>query len=406
MSYIEQAFNPLDLNFHAAAFGSADEAHEKPIFFSPAVDAWVVSRYNDATEVLRSPERFSSRDIMSITDLVSPEVSEYFGNFIPMEGTLIGIDEPAHSRLRRVLNHGFTSERINALAPGVLHTVNTNLDAVMQAGHMELQSTISLPMALSTIGNLIGIPAEELHDFRIAVESWEKLALAYFSGMPIEDQMVLAERVMAAHLRINELLEERRHSPKEDLLSDLVAPGVSDDLTPRELLSLIPGLFFAGNQTTSDALGLGLYHLLTQRDRYAELVSDTSRAPLFVEEILRLDGPVFGLWRHVVQDTTIGGTPVPAGTKLFVSFWFADLDNSRFPSPQDFDITRSHPKHHLAFGRGIHYCIGAPVGRLELRIALETIAQRLPGLNLAPGFTPSWRPHFFLRGLDELQLVW
>jgi cytochrome P450 len=288
----------------------------------------------------------------------------------------------------------------------VADTVNKNLDEVIGTGHMELQSTISFPMALATTGNLIGIPPEELQDFRTAVESWEKLALAYISGMSLDDQMVLARQVMSIHLRINELLEERRRNPKEDLLSDLVAPGVSDGLTPKELLSLIPGLFFAGNQTTSDALGLGIYHLLAQRGRYAELVSDPSRAPLFVEEILRLDGPVFGLWRHVLQDTTIGDAAVPAGAKLFVSFWFANLDNSHFTLAQDFDITRQHPKTHLSFGRGIHYCIGAPLGRLELGIALETIARRLPGLNLSPGFTPSWKPHFFLRGIDELQLVW
>jgi cytochrome P450 len=127
---------------------------------------------------------------------------------------------------------------------------------------------------------------------------------------------------------------------------------------------------------------------------------------LFVEEILRLDGPVFGLWRHVVEDTTIGDATVPAGSKLYLSYWYANLDSSHFPVASDFDISRKHPNHHLAFGRGIHHCIGAPLGRLELRIALETLARRLPNLELAPGFVPTWKPHFFLRGLDELQLVW
>ena len=406
MTDLATAFNPLDPSFHAVAESSLDQAHAVPVFFAPAVDAWVVSRYADVDAVLKDTTNFSSRDVMSITDLLSPEVAEYFGDFIPMEGSLIGVDEPAHARLRRVLSPAFTPARVSALGPSMQRTVDTILDGVASDGAVDLQSALSFPLAITTITRLIGIPDDETAEFRHAVESWEELAISYISGYSIERQMELARPVMALHTRVNELLEERRRSPQSDLLSDIVAGEAPDQLTPREMLSLVPGLFLAGYRTTADALGLGMYHLLTHREHYEQLVADPARAPAFVEEMVRLDGPVFGIWRHVIHDTAIGDVIVPQGSKLYVSYWGANLDSARYALSQSFNPNRDHARLHLAFGRGIHACIGAPLARLELSIALESLARRFPNLDFAPGFTPEWVPNFFLRGMRELRLVW
>jgi cytochrome P450 len=399
-----QGFNPFYPVFLQNPEALLDAARrDAPVFFSPAVNAWVVTRYGDAERVLKDPELFTSRDILSITDLLSPEVAEYFATAIPMEGTLIGLDAPQHTRLRRVLSHAFTPRRVEELAPGLRTVANLLLEHIDTA-EVDLLASFCYPLPLWTITRLIGIPDDEMAMCRQATEDWSDLSVAYITGVGLEEQLELAGRIVRMHERILELFDERRREPREDLLSAIVEREVPEGLSEREMLSLVPGLFLAGHETTSNVLANGLFHLLSEPGRWAGLVSDPSLIEGTIEEMARRDGSVLGLWRNVTRDTDIAGTLVPAGSRLYVSFWSANLDPERYERPDILDVARAN-RLHLAFGRGVHYCIGAPLARLSLRVAMTSLVERFPTLSLAEDFAPVYKPHFFLRGLSELRVT-
>lgn len=374
------------------------------MFFSPAVNAWVVTRFADAEAVLRDPVRFTSRDILSITDLLSPEVRSLVEGRVPMEGTLSGLDGEVHARLRRVLNHAFTAARIAELEVDVTELVDGLVAPLRGHSDAELVGDLCYPLPLWTITRLIGIPDDEMPLFRQGVEDWAALTVAYINGVDMDLQLAMAGRIIGLHDRIEELFDERRAEPRSDLLSAIVAREESDALTAREMLSLVPGLFLAGHETIAQALAMGLLHLLERPERWAALVAAPETVESVIEEALRLDGPVFGMWRNAAVDVELGGVSVPAGSRVYVSYWSANLDAERYPDPRGFEPARAS-RLHLAFGRGIHYCIGAPLARMELRVALTTLAREFPRLRLADGFNPQHTPHFFLRGIQALPVT-
>ena len=364
----------------------------------------MITRFADAEAVLRDPVRFTSKDILSITDLLSPEVRALVEGRVPMEGTLSGLDGEAHARLRRVLNHAFTTSRIAELEVDVTELVERLVAPLRGRGAAELVADLCYPLPLWTITRLIGIPDDEMPRFRQGVEDWAALTVAYINGVDLELQLAMAERIIGLHDRIEELFDERRAAPRSDLLSAIVAREDSDRLTAREMLSLVPGLFLAGHETIAQALAMGLYHLLSERDRWEAFVAAPETVESVIEEALRLDGPVFGMWRNAVVDVELGGVTVPAGSRVYVSYWAANLDAARYRDPGGFAPERAS-RLHLAFGRGIHYCIGAPLARMELRVALTALAREFPGLRLDDGYRPEYTPHFFLRGIRELRVA-
>lgn len=398
------SFNPLDPSFMRDPGPVLDFARrERPVFFSPVVNAWVVTRFDDVEAILRQPERFTSHEILSISDLLSPPVRELVSGRVPMEGTLIGLDGSMHTRLRRVLSHAFTLQRVRELERDVADLTDSLIADFRRIGNANLVTDLCYSLPLWTITRLIGIPDEEIGVFRQGVEDWAELTTAYLFGAPLERQIALAERIIALHERVTELFDERRRNPRNDLLSAIVAREVPDELTAQEMLSLVPGLFLAGHETTAQTLAMGVHHLLEDRRLWWKLVDDPAQVEPTVEELLRRDGPVFGMWRNVAEDCEIAGTAVPAGSRLYLSFWSANLDETRFESPLTIDTARAS-RLHLAFGRGVHYCIGAPLARMELRVALSTLVRDFPDLRLARNFAPTYNPHFFLRGLSRLDV--
>jgi cytochrome P450 len=403
---VADAFNPFDEAFMRDPGPVLDRARQDdPVFFSPFVGAWVVTRYEDVDRILRDPVGFPSKEILSIRDLLSPEVAAYIGDTIPMEGTLIGVDPPEHTRLRRALQNVLTPERVRRLEPGLRRTVQDMVEQMLPRGTADLLSELAYPVPLVTIGRFIGIPDQEVPRFRQATEDWAALSVAFIQGQSMDEQMRLAEHIMTMHGRVIELFAERRAEPRDDLLSGLVAQQVSEQLSDHDILSLVPGLFLAGHETTANLLANALWHLLRVPARWERLVRDPSSAEEVVEEVLRLDTSVLGMWRNVATDCEISGVAIPAGQRVYLAFWSANRDPARFPRAADFEPGRLGAPH-LAFGRGIHYCIGAQLAQLELRTALTVLAESVPGLRLADGFLPVYRPHFFLRGLDSLMAQW
>lgn len=409
-SSLADVFNPFGGPFvddPASVFARAHR--EEPIFFSSILGSWIVTRYDDVVAVLRDPHRFSSHEILSIEPLLGPEVAERFGDKIPMEGTLIGLDPPAHSRLRRIMQDAFGAVRIQEMEPQVQvladQLVDTFVDRAAQGREADLLADFAFPLPLTVVLRLIGIPDEELTRTAGACRDWNDLSVALLNGVPLDEQLRMADSILEFHDYVLRLISERERRPADDLISALVAVRRTEQLTDHELLSLIPGLVFAGHETTANLLGNALVHLLGSRALWSDLCRGDLPVADVVEEALRYDGPVIGLPRVVAAETELGGVRLHPGDRLYVCFWAANRDEHRFANAGEFMPARSsHP--HLAFGRGIHFCIGAPLARLEATVALRTLAERLPSLRMATGATPARVPHFFLRGLDQLRVRW
>lgn len=408
---VADAFNPFGGPFVDDPASVFTRAHrEEPIFFSPVLGSWIITRHDDVVAVLRDPQRYSSHEILSIAPLLSPEVAERFGDLIPMEGTLIGLDPPAHTKLRRVMQDAFSAPRIRALEPQVEALADQLLagmvDGAGDGRKADLLVDFAFPLPLTVVLRLIGIPDEELARTTEACRDWNDLSVALLNGVPLDEQLRMADNIVDFHRYVLQLISDRERRPSDDLISTLVAVRHEEHLTDREILSLIPGLVFAGHETTANLLGNGIAHLLGTPGLWRHLCQGDSTVADLVEEALRFDGPVIGLPRIVAEECELNGVQFHPGDRLYVCFWAANRDEGRFADAGEFNPARQGQPH-VGFGRGIHFCIGAPLARLEAAIALRTLSARLPSLRLATDeAAPTYVPHFFLHGLDHLWVQW
>jgi cytochrome P450 len=404
---LESAFNPYDTAFMTDPDAVLARARdEEAIFFSPILGAWIVTRYDHVVSVLRDPELFGSREILSITELLSPEVIELFGDEIPMEGTLIGVDPPDHTRLRSVMESSFTASSVASHEAMIRNACEELVDGFAGASSADLLSQFSYPLPLRVVALLLGFPKKAMPSLRRGVKEWPELAIALLMGAPLDQQLTMARNILEMHRMISRLLEERYVRPHNDLLTVIARGRDEFDLSDREMLSLVPGLFLAGHETLAHELTNTLWRLLSVPERWDALVKDPSLGPQFFDEALRCDPSVYGMWRIAARDTELFGQSIAAGQKLFLVYLAANRDERHYADANSFSIERGRVAPNLAFGRGIHHCIGAPLARLEARIALEVLTTRLSGLRLAEGFTPTYQPHPFLRGMAELPVVW
>ncbi len=403
------AFNPFcDPSLNAPGPLLERARAESPVFFSPVLSSFVVTRYDDVVTVLRDPETFSSRDILDPGPFLAPEAAQLLvDNDVPAEGTLIGLDPPAHTRLRKMLAKAFTPSRVAGMEDRIRALANGLVDGFAVDGETELLQRFAFPLPLTVVIRLIGIPDDDLDDCLHWCKDWAELARIAAQGGHPDEQIRLAQSVVAWHRYVRDLIAIRTEGPRDDLVSALLAVRLEEpgELTERELLSLIPGLVFAGHETTANLIGNALRHLLSAPRLWTKIVRKPELAERAVEETLRFDAPIFGMPRVVTRETILGGLPIPAGARLYLSYFSANHDEAHYSCPARFDPDRTVETPHLAFGRGIHFCIGAPLARLEGRIALEVLGQRLPDLELLDE-THRYQPHFFLRGLEQVRVRW
>ena len=404
---LESAFNPYDTVFMTNPDAVLNRARvEGTVFYSPILGAWIVTRYDHVVSVLRDPELFCSKEILSISELLSPEVIELFGDQIPMEGTLIGVDPPDHTRLRGVMESSFTASSVASHEAMIRYACEGIVDGFASHSSADLLSQFSYPLPLRVVALLLGFPKKAMPSLRRGVKQWPELAIALLMGVPLEQQLTMAHNILEMHRMISRLLDERYFRPQNDLLTVIAQSRDEFNLSEREMLSLVPGLFLAGHETLAHELTNVLWRLLSVPERWDALVADPSLGPQFFDEALRCDPSVYGMWRIVTRDTELFGQSVAAGQKLFLVYLSANRDERYYNDANSFSLERGRVAPNLAFGRGIHHCIGAPLARLEGRIALEVLTTRLPGLRLAEGYSPTYQPHPFLRGMAELPVVW
>lgn len=306
------------------------------------------------------------------------------------------MDPPDHTRIRRLVSKAFTPRRVELLREPIRKTADALLDAFAPLGRCDLISSYAAPLPITVICDLLGVPMDGQQDFR----SWTDALVAPDAARP--EKAKEAVRAMLAFF--TELLAAKRAAPTDDLLSALIA--VRDDadrLTEDELMSLAFLILFAGYENTVHLIGNAALALLSHPDQLAELRTDPGRLGPAVEELARYDGPApLAIRRFPTEDVTIGGVSIPAGETVLLSLAAAHRDPRRFSEPDRLDIGRDATAH-LALGHGIHYCLGAPLARMETEIALAALLDRFPGLALdLPPDGPRWRPSMRAHGLLSL----
>ncbi|MFD8929313.1 cytochrome P450 family protein [Streptomyces mirabilis] len=356
--------------------------------------AWLVTRYEDVREALANP-------LLSM-DKKHALPGSYQGLSLPpaLDANLLNMEAPDHTRIRRLVVRAFTARRIEQLRTPVRETADRLLDALGRHGSADLIAAYAAPLPITVICDLLGIPGEHRRDFR----AWTDVLVAPDPARP-----GAAKEAVAAMLGfLTQLLADKRKKPADDLLCDLIAVrDEGDRLSEDELMSLAFLILFAGYENTVQLIGNAILGLLTHPDQLAALRANPERFPNAVEEFARHEGPaLLAIRRFPVEDVTIGAVTVPASETVLLSLAAANRDPARFPDPERLDLGRD-ASGHLALGRGIHYCVGAPLARLETEIAVSALLERLPDLALdADPAELRWRPSLRARGLLALPVTY
>jgi cytochrome P450 PksS len=314
---------------------------------------------------------------------------------------MLALDPPDHTRLRALVHKAFTPRLVEQLRPRIQTIADTLLDAVQPKGEMDLIDDYAFPLPITVIAELLGIPVED----RVSFRRWTNLLVSGEPSPERLEQIVPTMQEFAAYL--GQLFARRRAQPGEDLVSQLLrVEEAGDILDERELYSMVFLLLIAGHETTVNLIGNGMLALLQHPDQRERLQQTPALIEAAIEELLRYEGPVAtATQRFAREDVPIGGVVIPRGEEVVAVLASADHDERRFTDPDGLDITRSDNRH-LAFGHGIHYCLGAPLARLEGQIAISTLLRRMPNmrLNLDPEAL-AWRPGLLIRGLSGLPVT-
>jgi cytochrome P450 len=394
------AFNPMRRSFRVDPYPAYRKLQSKdPFHRSRPIGGWVLTRHADVSAVLRDPKflsdgrklpqfRKQADDRVKAGDLTREEADTQM---------MLNTDPPDHTRLRSLVSKAFTPRSVEALRPRVEQLVDEVVERCAAKGTFDVIREIAYPLPVIIIAEMLGIPSEDREQFK----RWSDDMAKNVGMSNLDDQRTgrNAQRELREYLV--PILQERRREPREDLLSALVAAeDEGDKLSLMEVHATIALLLVAGNETTTNLIGNGLLALMQHRDQFERLRAHPEMIGTAVEEMLRYDSPVQGTSRFTLKDTEVNGHPVKAGQQVFLMIGAANRDPEQFADPEAFDIGREDNRH-LSFGNGIHYCLGAPLARIEAPVALNALVQRFPNIRLATDEL-KWGENIVLRGLTEL----
>jgi cytochrome P450 len=357
-----------------------------------ALQSWAVTRYEDVAYIAKNTQLFSSAPI--IPAILGDQ------NPVPEVSWLISADPPAHTGLRKLVNKAFTPRMVRALEPRIKQIVAQLLDDVEKSGDFDLVRDFSMPLPLMVIAEMLGIEPGRYREFK----QWSDDMLRATGGevSPAERERLRAS-MADMQCYFAQAIAERRLNPREDLISALVrAEEESRALSAREVLAMCMLLLLGGNETTTHLLGSTVITLLSHPVELAKVRADLSIVPAMIEEMLRYESPVQAIFRSATTDTEVGATTIPAGDKVLIFYGSANRDERQFSNPDLFDVARN-PQDHLGFGFGIHYCIGAPLARLEVKVAMDALLRRFRHLRIREQRW-EWIDSFVMRGPKTLPL--
>jgi cytochrome P450 len=389
-------YNPLSPRVYLNPYPKYAKLRAKaPLHWSPLLEAWVATRYADVDAILRDHKRFSS-DPRKRQRTRAPRTM--VDN--PGGQSMLFVDPPEHTRLRALVNKAFTPQAIAALTPRIQAIVQELLDQIPEPSHFDLIDTLAYPLPVIVMAELLGIPPQDRAQFK----HWSDRRARALE--PTITPREIQEANRAAH-EIDDyfrgVIKERRRAPRDDLISTLVATEEAGDaLTQDETLVMLRLLLIAGNETTTNLIGNGILALLRHPDQLQKLREHPELIDTAVEEILRYDTTVQVDFRSALEDVEIGGQRITRGQGIMLLLGAANHDPEVFHAPEQFDITRREASH-LAFGRGVHHCLGAPLARTEARLAFTGLLERFSDIRLLTEHPP-FKDNVVLRGLQSLPL--
>lgn len=373
--------------------------------------AFAVSRHEDVKRILHDHITFSSRFGSSAakgSSELRARLRDVYADGWPNVSTMLTEDPPSHTRYRRLVSMAFTPKRVSRLEPDIRRICEELVDGFERAPRVDFLNDFAGPLPVAAVATILEVPDTRRADFK----KWADSSVVSIGRVIGDDERIVAERdiIEQQHYFASEL-EDRRADPRDDFLTDLVnaelpaEDGVEGSpLNIPEMLSIIRQIQVAGSETTASLLADLMVQLAQHPDEWEKLKADPSRAAKVVEEALRWASPNQGLFRIVMEDTEVAGTPIPKGSTIWVMYGSADHDDRVFDDPEAFEPDRQRLNQHIAFGHGIHFCLGAALARLEAITALQVMAARLDTINVVDADSLRYGSSFILRGLQHLEL--
>ena len=395
----------------------AELRRKQPVFWSDQIEAFVVSRYDDIVQVTRHSEVFSSRMATGpILDRQITEVSIELAAADPdLRGfletarargrtpALVNADPPLHSRQRSLVNRAFTPRKVQRWEPTITRLVDALIDQFVDQGHVELVQQFAVPLPMTVIAEALGVATDRTADFKCWSDDFVGAIGNHLLGHDELARMIRSQAEFFTYFA--DVIEERRADPGDDLVSDVVHARIDgESLSTAEMLAMFSQFLVAGNETTTKLIASAMLHIARRPDLADQLRTDPDMVKVFVEEVLRLEAPVQGLYRVAVEDTELGGVPIPAGSSLWLVYASGNRDEDHFAGADECRLNRTASSPHLAFGQGEHFCLGASLARGEARIAIERLLARLHDIRLADQSDLEYEPSYVLHGLRRLPL--
>lgn len=397
----------------------AEQREAEPVVYSERLGGWLVTRHDDVLEVLRDTDRFSNRMASgpsSVSGLAQKVVEDESlpertraaaARRIELSKSRVMLfsDPPLHKRQRALVSAGFTPRRVAELDDVVVELTNRLVEAFPDDGTVDIVPAFSHPIPMTIIANLLGVPPENLSTFK----EWSDAFTRGVGALQHDPDAVIDmfDKVNAFYDYFTAELDRRRTAPVDDLLSDLLAARLEGEepLSLAEILQMLVQFLVAGNETTTNLLTSSVWKLAQNQDLQSRMRENPKQIPTFVDEVLRLEPPVQGIWRVTNVDVEIAGTAIPADSLVYLITGSANRDPATFPSPDELDVDLRREKH-LTFGRGEHSCLGMNLAKLEAKIALGILLARCSDIRLAePGSPPEFHRSFVLHGMPRLPVL-
>jgi cytochrome P450 len=377
---------------------------EGPVFYMPELDHYIVTRYDDVEHVLLDRETWSAANASSPLIPICAAAQDILAAGFHRVPTLNNSDPPRHGPMRKSVLTVMTPRRLNALEPTLRAYAENLVLGFRDEPVIDLVDRLAFPFPGYAAFSLLGFPPEDTE----MLKDWSaKRVLITYGRLTDAEQVEIAEIIVQFWQYCERHVANRRAQRADDITSDLVdlADAKPDQLNDFDIVNMVYSMALAGHETTCNTIGSCMRALLTDRTQWQRLIDDPSLIPNAVEEILRYDGPVLNHRRVAKVATTVGGVEIPAGAKVMMCFASADHDPAQFDDPDVFDVGRENAELHLAFGKGPHFCLGAALGRLEVRIVLDLLTQHTPDIALVPDQTFEYSPNALFRGLTALMVA-
>ena len=404
ISSFRDGFDPLDLSDPFPLLASA--RREQPVFYSPAIDYWVVTGYDDVKAIFRDHDAYTAANTISpivpFSDAVTRLLAE--GGYSP-EPVLSNNVPPGHSRIRALVNRLFTPRRMKSFAPAIHRIAEQSVQRLNARAPVDIVAELTFEYPAYVLFHVLGVPDADVPQ----VKAWAGNRIKLYYGRPsAEEQLEMTGRLIPFWHYVVDLVRGKLERPADDLTSDLIRMRDGDDqvLTLNEIASCMITLLVAGHETTTAQINNALLHCLSQRELWQRLCEQPETIPQFLEEMMRYDPSVCAWRRLTARDSVISGVEIPASANLLLMLNSANRDEKQFPEPDAIIPARANLKDHLAFGYGIHYCVGAPLARLEMAILLETLTRELPDLRLMPDQNVTYTRNISFRGPVALHVTW